>query len=145
MKKDGFTLVELLVAVGVLALLVGISLVAFRGSQAAARDAQRRTELEEIRTALEVYRTDNGSYPGTSGNAEVAGVLHNLLVTPGYMASIPLDPRHTANRYYYYTGDSGVTYGVCARLELDTVQDDTCGVARPCGSAGVCSYGLTNP
>lgn len=68
MRKNtsGFTLVELLIVIIVIAILATISVVAFNGIQQRARDAARASHMELIAKALEMYYIDNGSYPSVS-------------------------------------------------------------------------------
>jgi len=132
MSREGFTLVELLVGVTIISIIAGIALVSFRGARSVARDSQRKAEAEEIRSALEVYRVDNGDYPLT---AEGLGEL----ITPGYMEEIidPLSPTYS----YNYESD-GTTYNLCAYLEAE--DPASAGCTGNCGSQA-CNYGVTNP
>ncbi len=65
MKKfvDGFTTVELLIVIVVIAILAAISTVAYTGIQGRARDSGRISMVNNIAKALEIYRIDNGQYP----------------------------------------------------------------------------------
>lgn len=63
-NKKGFTLIELLVVIAIIAILSAIGLVALNGAREKARDAQRRSDIAQIRTALSLYYDDHGStYP----------------------------------------------------------------------------------
>lgn len=67
-KKQGFTLIELLVVIAIIAILSAIGLVALNGAREKARDAQRRSDIAQIRTALTLYYDDNDStYPSITG------------------------------------------------------------------------------
>jgi len=147
-RIKGFTLVELLVVMSIIAVLMGMALVSVRGSRLVARDSQRKTELEEIRSALEVYRSDNGVYPDVSGFAEVA---LTELINPsppgsaGYLGEIPLDPIDPTYRYRYFTADNGVTYALCAYLEAGDEAVSGCGGGTNNCGTGDCNYKVTNP
>ncbi|KKR41619.1 MAG: Type II secretory pathway pseudopilin PulG-like protein, partial [Candidatus Woesebacteria bacterium GW2011_GWB1_40_12] len=56
----GFTLVELLVVIAILGILATIGLVTFSSSQMRGRDAQRKSDLKQISSALEIYYNDYG-------------------------------------------------------------------------------------
>ena len=112
-KIVGFTIVELLIVIVVIAILAAISVVAYNGIRQRARDAERLTELGAIQKALEIYRADFGAYPrcNTSGpnspptqSSGVASVSTCLLddLRPNYLAEIPTDPIDTGNTRYYY-------------------------------------------
>lgn len=66
-NKKGFTLVELLVVISIIAILSVIGVVIFTNVQKSARDAKRRGDLKAIVNALEIYRTSNGRYPSLAG------------------------------------------------------------------------------
>ncbi|MNX33931.1 putative major pilin subunit [compost metagenome] len=61
MKKLGFTIVELIVTVAVIGILASITIVAYNGAQAQARDADRINDLREIADAIKLYRLKNGN------------------------------------------------------------------------------------
>jgi prepilin-type N-terminal cleavage/methylation domain-containing protein len=88
-NKLGFTLVELLVTMGLMAVLsAGVIAAIGPGSKQYARDTQRRADINTIASALEMYRTDNGKYPGA---AELTAEL-----VPDYLREIPIDPKPPA-------------------------------------------------
>lgn len=55
-RKAGFTLIELLLAIAIVGILMGIGVFTFRAAQSSARDAQRKADLKNIASALERYR-----------------------------------------------------------------------------------------
>lgn len=67
-KKSGagFTLIELLVVISIIGLLASVVLVALNGARQKARVAKRVADLKQIATALELYNSDNNSYPNTN-------------------------------------------------------------------------------
>lgn len=65
MKRRGFTLVELLVVLGIIAVLVGFLLVATRRGSESARQVQCASNLRQLTAALTAYAQDNdGLFPG---------------------------------------------------------------------------------
>lgn len=62
-KKTGMTLVELLVVLGIIALLVGILLPALTVVQTTARETKQRAQFSAIDLALTAYKHDFGDYP----------------------------------------------------------------------------------
>lgn len=129
--RKGFTLIEILVVLSLIGILVGLSLVAFQGSRASARDGRRKADLEQIRSALEIYRSDNDTYP----------LDLSPLVTDGYIPELPTDPASPTYSYDYDNATAS-TYDLCAYLETES--GDTCAALSGCGGPG-CNYGLTNP
>ncbi len=75
MKQRGFTVIELLVVIIIMAILLVLAVVNVRSTQVQARDAERHTDTENIATVLEsFYNTTHndqwrGTYPGTSDMA----------------------------------------------------------------------------
>lgn len=131
--KKGFTLIEMLVVLSIIGILMGLSLTAFMGSRKAARDGKRRADLEQIRSGLEMCRSDAGSYLSSLGSSIVCG-------GQTYMASVPTDPLSPAS-VYYYSGAANI-YTLCARLEAGTGTVSGCG---SCGSLGACNYKVNHP
>ena len=126
----GFTLIELLVVISVIAILAGFGFANYGPSQKRARDGKRKVDLEQIRSALEMYRTDSStrSYPATgTEQAELASYL-----------SWPTDP--TTGYTYYYNRSATSAYVLCAYLEADS--SGSC--AASCG-AETCNYQVSNP
>ena len=70
----GFTIVELLIVVVVIAILASISLVAYTGIQGRARDAVRANDIAQIKKALLLYDARYGGVvrPGVSGYTKPA-------------------------------------------------------------------------
>lgn len=130
MNKRGFTLIELLVAVSIIGIILAIGISNFRVANQKARDGRRQGDLEQIKAALELYRTDEGSYPADLDTLESG--------SPVYMNEIPEDP---LSSYTYYYDSDGTTYDLCAALELDTT--GVCGGAS-CGGA-TCNYLVESP
>lgn len=133
-KSRGFTLIEILVTISIIALLTMIGITNFRVANQRARDGRRQGDLEQIKAALELYRTDEGDYPLdiSSGTIQSAGGTV-------YMNEVPADPLSTRNYYFNSDGD---TYTLCAALEIDT--SGSCGGAS-CGSGVSCNYQVISP
>lgn len=61
--KKGFTFVELMVVVILIGILSTIVAVSYGKSQTKARDAKRRSDIQSIATAMEMYKANNKKYP----------------------------------------------------------------------------------
>ncbi|OGE25500.1 hypothetical protein A3C26_02205 [Candidatus Daviesbacteria bacterium RIFCSPHIGHO2_02_FULL_39_12] len=118
-KLLGFTLVELLVVVAIIAVLSIIGMAAYGNVQKNARDAKRKGDIHIIRNALEEYYMDNKSYPITTEYSNTSTNDWTTIVGGAkYYASgkAPVDPinRESFHYIYYSIGK------ICARmLEID--------------------------
>lgn len=72
-RQRGFTIVELLIVIVVIAILAAITIVAYNGIQQRARASEASAALSQAKKKLELYKVDNSSYP-TTGNLSAAGV-----------------------------------------------------------------------
>jgi len=70
--KRGFTLIELMIVMAVIAILVGIALPQFRGMQEEGLIAQAKAELTTLKTAVESYYIHTGAYPTDSATWQTA-------------------------------------------------------------------------
>lgn len=72
-RSFGFTLVELLVVMSIIALLLTVGLSFYGNAQRASRDAKRRADLDAIKKSIEIYRTERNTYiPSTVFPCNVA-------------------------------------------------------------------------
>jgi len=145
----GFTLIELLVVMAIIGVLSGLSLFAMQGAKASSRDARRKSDLELIRSGLEMYKADCGTYPTT-----LSSVLLGKDATPTsscstsnvYIGEVPTDPQYPTKSYRY--DSDGVTYTLCSSLEQNTGSSVSCGGSSTnCGggTTGTCYYKVVNP
>lgn len=140
--QEGFSLVELLVVISITGILLALSLFSLQGSKQSGRNATRKSDLELIRSGIEVYRSDCGSYPLSPLSETLVGDDSNssCLITNKYISEIPTDPQ-PSERLYIYTSN-GLTYELCASLEGVT-GTETCGGTSNCGEE--CNYKVINP
>ncbi len=102
MQRNGFTLVEMMVTLFILALLTTIVAINVLPNQDKAMVQKAKADIAVLGQALETYRLDNLTYPD-------AGAGLQALVTPpstggsrtqGYIKKLPMDPW---NRPYQYS------------------------------------------
>jgi len=106
--RQGFTLVELLVVVTIIAILSVTAFIALGGQTLKARNAKRHEHLTTIQSALEIFVTQSATsvYPTDINSSEF---------TPTFISEIPRDPSGPA--YIYVTADSGRHFQLAATLE----------------------------
>ncbi|MBF0122355.1 MAG: prepilin-type N-terminal cleavage/methylation domain-containing protein [Candidatus Omnitrophica bacterium] len=72
MKNKGFTILEILVVISVIAILIGIAIPRFKGMQDEANILKMRAELRTIQAAIESYKNQIGEYPDAVATLETA-------------------------------------------------------------------------
>lgn len=116
-QKKGFSLIELMAVVAIIAMLSAAALTIYTNSQKKARDARRQADRETVRSALELYRTDSAThnYPNPAG-ANGSNAKYTALSAPllSYVNPLPQDPRNGVTYYYTYSYSAvGPTYTIC--------------------------------
>jgi prepilin-type N-terminal cleavage/methylation domain-containing protein len=107
--KKGFTLIEILVVVAIMAVLTAIVYTSFNSAKAGSRDQKRVSDISALQLGLEHYFNANGIYPTSTA-----------ALAPTYIPSVPADPQ-TNQPYGYFpmTRQSGSTY--CTAYHLWTL------------------------
>lgn len=150
-QTTGFTLVELLIVVGILSILAIFALAALNPLEQfrKARDSQRKSDLTQVQRALEQYYQDHGKYPKSSGSYTITDFNNNSISWGGssgwvpYMNVVPQDP-DSARTYVYYATTDGQTYYLYAALERGALDPQSCNKGAACASLGP-SSGLGLP
>lgn len=105
-KNKAFTLLELLVVIAVIGILASVVMVSLSNSKTKARDAKRKTDLNQLAQAMELYGYDNnGSYMGSwgwAGNYGPGSLLDVPGLTPTYIPKVPNDASFS---YMYWRKD----------------------------------------
>jgi prepilin-type N-terminal cleavage/methylation domain-containing protein len=139
-ERQGFTLIEILIVVAIIAILASVVLVGLGPTQQSGRDARRLSDLHEIQNALELFYNKCGFYPGSvdasgkcvttlpagaaypsgAASSQYGGVAVNLAAgTSGLgLSTLPNDP--TTNKSYLYrvsAASSPSQYMLEAQLE----------------------------
>ena len=89
-SQRGFTLLEMMIVVSIIAILAGILIPNFTHARAQAQTAACEANLREIATAFELYFADNQVYPAGSNTKIVANTIASGGVD--YLNTVPQDP-----------------------------------------------------
>lgn len=139
-KKKGFTFIEILVVVTIIGIITSMGMVMYTEFVKQSRDAKRKGDLENMRGALEMYKSKNNLYPTSipSSNGLLFGT-GDLCDVPDcssggiYLKKLPNDPKNpTYNYYYSSSGSSDYVLGTY----LEKGSSSNCG--NNCGA--ICNY-----
>lgn len=144
-EQAGFTLVELMVTTVVIAILAGAGFISYQSANRQARDNRRTQDLEVVRSAAEVYRSDCGTYP-TSIPWGSSLVGPTTLPCKGnvYMQNVSTDPRSTMYTYKYRWVSSNQYY-LCSYYEVLPSIAAQGTIDTNCGGSTACNVGVTPP
>ncbi len=158
----GFTLVELITAIGVLAILVSTVIAVINPLEQfnKAQDAKRKADLAQIQRALEVYYQDYHRYPYSiqskiSTDNTPTGVIQWGTTWSPYMDVLPVDPS-SSKRYVYWSDNTGQSYALYMALDRGSKDPQACNGGNACDNASAnglicggtsvpCTYGVTSP
>lgn len=163
--NKGFTLIELLIVIGILGIIATALIMTLNPVEQLKKtnDATRKSDLAQIKRALDMYYDDNGRYPASTGDFKMSTGTSTIVwggAWQPYMSKVPKDPR-PSNVYQYYSPPStaGQTYYLYANMERGAKDPQVCNngnactsilsggagypVANSCG--GTCNYGISSP
>lgn len=125
MNKKGFTVIELLVVVAVVALLSSVIFTSVSSAREKAEDVKMKKETNSVKQAIEAYRIDYNTVPlGNNanlsesqtyleGSLEYQGALQEL-VDEGYLSAVPQS--HDESSYAYIVSADGTEAAFAANL-----------------------------
>lgn len=109
-KQSGFTLIEVMVVVVILAILAALVVPKIMSTPEKARLVRAQQDVLAIKSALDLYQLDNGFYPSTDQGLEALVTQPTTAPIPqswkqgGYLSNLPIDPWGNS---YHYTNDGG--------------------------------------
>lgn len=136
LKRDqkGFTLLEIMIVVGIIGILVSVVGINASESGQRSRDARRQADLKILQASIELYKNKNGNYPegcrgannwsgqqGTSYACSGTDTQYIIGLAPEFIPVLPADKKlnGTNSGYVYVTNASRTTYKVMA---MNTVE-----------------------
>jgi general secretion pathway protein G len=107
--SEGFTLIEIMVVILILGLLATIVVQSLRGATDKAKRTKAEADISELKTALDRYYLDNGSYPTSDQGLQALVSAPTSGSIPAnwepYIERIPPDP--WGHPYYYQSDGNG--------------------------------------
>jgi type II secretory pathway pseudopilin PulG len=136
-KEKAFTMIELLLIIGILAVLAGVVIVALNpGVQLAkARNSERIADISDIYKAVQEYYVDNNNWPSSGAltttlteicdtNDLPSGCIDlDILVTEGYLTEIPEDPQADQGTDYFIALNGVNAIELAARNSTEQSQE----------------------
>lgn len=134
---SGFSLMELVLVIGILGIFAVAGFGAYTNSQIQVRDAKRKSDLDTIRQSLEQYKTMFGQYPSENACDSSSGSFGGCTcvqaenscsplgadwsggssivtgLTPRFITDLPVDPKNTNKYFYYYEPVCNESASVC--------------------------------
>ena len=125
-NRRGFTLIEILIVIGIIMALMAAAVVAYMPQQKGARINTTKIALEEVGNAIEMYNTNIGHYP-----SDQEGGLEALRTKPSfeneatgqnwhgpYLKKEPLDA--WGNKFRYTLSQSGTSDADLTPFKLES-------------------------
>jgi general secretion pathway protein G len=119
-SNSGFTLIEIMVVIVILALLAALVGPKIIGRSDDAKIADVKVQIRNLETALKLYKLDSGAYPSTEQGLSslitkpTTGIIPKNYKAEGYLESktLPKDP--WSNEYIYLSPGEHGDYDLCS-------------------------------
>ncbi len=136
--KKGFTLIELMVAISIIAVLTAVLSANFSDARMQSRDKARMTSLKELQLSVELYKAQNGQYPAQGcgipgaiwagpGPIDSWGAscdIYILGLEPDFIPKLPQDPNseNEMNKgFIYITNPTRSAYKIVVHQSIETL------------------------
>lgn len=87
-KNQGFTLVELLIVIVIIAILTVVSLVAYNGLQNQAKTSAAKSTVDSVAKKAELYNTEEGKYPSQISDLTGADTNKSYYIAPANVTQL---------------------------------------------------------
>lgn len=148
--RSGFTLVEIMVTIAILAILSSVLIVGVIKSGKKSRDVDRQADLRELQGAVELYKQRYGRYPagcngantwsGQSGTSYAcsSGSQYIVSLAPEFLPALPSDKKLNGNNsgYAYYTNAAGTAYKIIAYRTVESETVTSGHILKSCDANG---------
>jgi type IV pilus assembly protein PilA len=139
-RDEGFTLIELMVVVMIIAVLIAIAIPSFLGFRRAAQDRSAQSEIRNVLLSEKAFWLDNGDYTETAADITAFEPNAVLNADPTLGVYIDLNAADTDVVCIVRTSDSGTTFAVWESASGGTFYGDTDLSAADCPAAAPATY-----
>ena len=139
-RDEGFTLIELMVVVMIIAVLIAIAIPSFLGFRKSAQDRSAQSEVRNVLLSEKAYWLDNGNYTGT--DADITAFEPNAVMAALPADGVAIDLRDTDSDIVCVTrtAASGNTFSVWESASGGTYYGATNLQAADCPAAAPVGY-----
>jgi prepilin-type N-terminal cleavage/methylation domain-containing protein len=149
MKTRGFTLVETIVVVSIIAILSSVGMFSYNQAAKQSRDSNRQADLKQLQVAIELYKQKNGSYPaGCNGPGAWSGQVGTSYacsggsgqyiagLAPQFIRFLPQDKRLNGvnSGYAYFVNAAATSYKIIAYRTVESETVDYSSKLKGCES-----------
>jgi general secretion pathway protein G len=118
-RNGGFTLLEMVIVLGIIAMILGGAIFAMRGIGDSAKLTQVRNDCAALRNALDMYKLNGGQYPTTQQGLKALVDKPNSSPVPRMWSRIadkvPLDPWGTEYLYRFPGKKNATDFEIISR------------------------------
>ena len=118
--QTGLSVIEVLIVITMLAVLAVLGGGRYRRHLRKARDAERKSDMKDLKLAFEDYYNDHGCYPAPEVLNNCGQPLGDE--TPYYLKAIPCDPK-TGEPYIFFSFNGNACMGVRVLADLELADD----------------------
>jgi len=130
-RSNGFTIVELLIVIVVIAILAAITIVSYNGIANRAKEAALKNDLQNGATQLLIAKETNSTYPtDTSGLKKSDSTTFSAYTTTANTFCLEASNSQLAGKYFYITDGSGIQEGPCPAVPMQLITATSCSTTR---------------
>lgn len=126
-NRQGFTIVELLIVIIVIAILATITLVAYNGMQTRALEGAMKADIRQAVNQLETNKALTGHYPSDDASANLSSSgdseLNYVAVDDGFCITVS-NPKASTSLRYRSAGNQIIAAGTCEDDEEEEEEED---------------------
>jgi type IV pilus assembly protein PilA len=140
-SRRGFTLIELMIVVAIIAVLAGVLIPNFVHARAQSATAACEANLRAIATAAELYYSDNQAYPASTASVDRTFGSSSSAAAGTYLNNTPNDPAAASTTARYAFTNDGAAGAPHYTITCPGLHDPA-GLAK-IGGNGSAAQGIT--
>jgi type IV pilus assembly protein PilA len=138
--SEGFTLIELMVVVMIIAVLIAIAIPSFLGFRKSAQDRSAQSDIRNVLLAEKAFWLEDGDYTETAGDITALEPNATVAAAPADGVFIDLNGASTDIVCVVRTAESGNTFAIWESATAGTFYGATDLSAADCPAAAPAGY-----